>query len=131
MALNLVNLDRRVRDLMLTELDLDIAKNDVHLPDRLSKSGREAFVGLLREAMDQRDDAWLADRLREGPYFNPKEERKKPGGGTISASVPANAPTILAEGEFNRFYIRALCLLAIADGVHELTVYRAKEVGAP
>jgi hypothetical protein len=27
--------------------------------------------------------------------------------------VPVNAPGILAEGEFNRFYLRGLCLAAI------------------
>jgi hypothetical protein len=35
---------------------------------------------------------------------------------------------MLAEGEFNRFYIRALCMSAMEDGVTELVVYRAKAV---
>jgi hypothetical protein len=35
---------------------------------------------------------------------------------------------MLAEGEFNRFYIRALCVRAIEDGLPEVIVYRAKEV---
>jgi hypothetical protein len=39
-----------------------------------------------------------------------------------------NAHEMLAEGEFNRFYIRALCLRAIEDGVSEVIVYRAKDV---
>jgi len=37
-----------------------------------------------------------------------------------------NAHEMLAEGEFNRFYIRALCARAIEDGLPEVTVYRAK-----
>lgn len=37
---------------------------------------------------------------------------------------------MLAEGEFNRYYIRALCLRAIEEG-KKLKVYRAKEVGNP
>jgi hypothetical protein len=39
-----------------------------------------------------------------------------------------NAHEMLAEGEFNRFYIRAICLRAIEDGVPEVIVYRAKPV---
>jgi hypothetical protein len=148
MALTLVNLDRRVRDLMLTEFDLDLRKSDLYLPDRLSMLGREAFGARLREAIDQHDDAWLADRLREGPchdgaasgpkprapagpYFHPREQRRRPSGGYTWAAMPENAPDILAEGEFNRFYIRGLCLRAIADGIPALVVYRAKEVRQP
>ena len=40
----------------------------------------------------------------------------------------SNAHEMLAEGEFNRFYIRALCLRAIEDGMAQVIVYRAKAV---
>ena len=40
----------------------------------------------------------------------------------------SNAHEMLAEGEFNRFYIRALCARAIEDGLPGVTVYRAKAV---
>jgi hypothetical protein len=39
-----------------------------------------------------------------------------------------NAHEMLAEGEFNRFYIRGLCVRALADGIDEVVVYRAKAV---
>ncbi len=35
---------------------------------------------------------------------------------------------MLAEGEFNRFYIRAVCARAVADGISGVVVYRAKSV---
>ena len=38
---------------------------------------------------------------------------------------------MLAEGEFNRFYIRGLCLRAIASGIVDLVIYRAKQVANP
>ena len=38
---------------------------------------------------------------------------------------------MLAEGEFNRFYIRGLCLRAIELGIGEVAVYRAKYVESP
>ena len=33
---------------------------------------------------------------------------------------------MLAEGEFNRFYIRAVCLRSIESGTSDVVVYRAK-----
>jgi hypothetical protein len=59
------------------------------------------------------------------------EERKKPTGGFTSAKVPVNAAEILAEGEFNRFYARGLCLRAVAEGIDKVVVYRGKEVLNP
>ena len=40
----------------------------------------------------------------------------------------SNAHEMLAEGEFNRFYIRALCARAIEDGLSGVIVFRAKAV---
>jgi hypothetical protein len=45
----------------------------------------------------------------------------------ITKAVPINANTTLAEGEFNRFYIRALCIYAIQNNIQFLVVCRAKE----
>jgi hypothetical protein len=44
--------------------------------------------------------------------------------------VPYTAAQTLSEGEFNRYYIRALCLRALKEE-RELEVYRAKEVSDP
>ena len=46
------------------------------------------------------------------------------------AAVPSDAHTTLAEGEFNRFYLRAICLKALEIGA-EIEVYRAKSVRNP
>ena len=44
--------------------------------------------------------------------------------------MPSNAHNTLAEGEFNRFYLRGLCLEAIQQG-KMIEVYRAKAVNQP
>jgi hypothetical protein len=46
-------------------------------------------------------------------------------------AVPHNAPETLAEGEFNRFYIRAICVIALRRGQTDVEVYRAKDVIKP
>ncbi len=45
--------------------------------------------------------------------------------------VPITAPDTLAEGEFNRFFVRGLCVKAIEDGIPEVEVYRGKQVNQP
>jgi len=45
--------------------------------------------------------------------------------------VPSDAANTLAEGEFNRFYLRALWLKAINNNITHLTIYRAKSVMDP
>ncbi len=42
-----------------------------------------------------------------------------------------NAHVVLAEGEFNRFYIRGLCARALAEGIDEVEVCRARTSALP
>jgi hypothetical protein len=41
-------------------------------------------------------------------------------------AMPVNAPETLAEGEFNRFYIRGLCRFAIDHGIDHLVGCRGR-----
>jgi hypothetical protein len=77
------------------------------------------------------NDGTLADSLRRPGILNATEERRKTTGGFSVAKVPVTAPETLGEGEFNRFYARALCAWAIAEGIDTVTVYRAKDVQNP
>jgi hypothetical protein len=131
MPLNLVNLDERTRKLMLSEVEADIAGGRLYISHRLSQRGRQDYPSLLKEAIANHDDAWLANSLRANGRMNFEEERRKPKGGYTMARIPVTAPDTLAEGEFNRFYVRGLCLRAIEDGIPELEVYRAKAVSSP
>src|SRR5450756_626044 len=63
--------------------------------------------------------------------MNAQEQRRTPSGGVTTAKVPANAPEMLAEGEFNRLYARGLCENVLACGGSEVDVCRGKEVGNP
>jgi len=131
MGLNLVNLDGRTRSYMPGELDLDVSNSRLYISTHLSPVGQQDYEKLLREAIGNYDDVWLAERLRENGRLNKTKERRRPTGGTSIVKVPVNAADMLAEGEFNRFYARGLCLRAIADGIEQVEVYRAKEVRNP
>jgi hypothetical protein len=45
--------------------------------------------------------------------------------------VPITAHLTLVEGEFNRFYMRGLCLRAVEEGKTTVTAYRAKHAQNP
>jgi hypothetical protein len=131
MSLYYVNLDERTRALMLEEVEYDIAHNQLHISPLLSGQGQQDYVNLLREAIQTGTDETLAENLSARRRITRTLPRRKPKGGFSIAAAPNNAAEMLAESEFNRFYIRALARRAIEDGISDLVVYRAKAVQNP
>lgn len=131
MALYYENLDDRTRQLMLEEMDYDVAHNQLHISPLLSGQGERDYPNLLREAIQSGSDESLAQNLQVRRRLSRALPRRKPKGGYGIASTPENAAEMLAEGEFNRYYIRALARRALEDGISELVVYRAKPVSSP
>jgi hypothetical protein len=131
MPLNYQNLDARTRGLMVDEIDIDVASGNLYLSPWLTARGRADWPHLLRDAAERGTDATLALEIPRHGRLRDTAERKKPTGGMTTYRVPITAPDTMAEGEFNRFYVRALCRRAVDDGVPYLVVYRAKEVENP
>ena len=131
MALYLENLDDRTRQLMVDEMQYDIAHNQLHISPFLSGQGQRDYTNLLREALQSGNDETLAESLREHRRILRTLPRRKPKGGYTIVTAPDNAAQVLAESEFNRYYIRALARRAIEDGIQELVIYRAKPVANP
>lgn len=129
--LRLLNLDERIRERMLDEVEHDLRNGTLYVSPRLSNTGQQNYVTLLKEAIRSHDDAWLGEQLGRLGRLRPTEQRRKPKGGYTVARVPVTAPASIAESEFNRFYMRGLCRVAIEDGVPEVIVYRAKRVARP
>jgi hypothetical protein len=133
MSLELIDFDAETRRLMLEEINMAAAavgEESIYLGPRLTDKGRADFPGLLKDAVEKHDENWLADQLRIDARLKAKEPRnlKK---GIIFADVPYTAPVTLADGEFNYFYIRAICRRAIDAGMSSVIVYRAKAVDHP
>ena len=126
MGLRLENLDGQTRRLMLEELDLDLADDSLYMSKYLSESGREAYPRLLREAIEHGTDDSLGVALAAAGAFRETYQRRNPRGGFTTAKVPHTAHETLAEGEFNRFYLRALCGRLLAAGAGTIEVYRAR-----
>ena len=125
MTLNLVDL-AKARPFMPEEVNIDISQNTLYISPRLSKIGVNDYPNLLRDAASTHNAEWLACELSKNNRLNAQEQQTRQGK-VITKAVPINANTTLAEGEFNRFYIRALCIYAIQNNIQFLVVYRARE----
>lgn len=111
---------------MLTELEADVAAGRLYMSPRLSADGSERYADLLRAAVESGTDATLAADLGTPGILNATEPRKTPKGGMTTVETPHTAAQTLAEGEFNRFYLRGLCCRAIEDGAGSVLIYRAR-----
>lgn len=130
MTLSLINLDDKTRECMLKELEMDINSGSLYLSSRLSNKGRQDYPLLLKQVINSYDDTRLAQELRNQRRLNETETRTTRNGAS-TVKVPITAAETLAEGEFNRFYMRGLCRRAQEEGITEVVVYRAKTVSSP
>lgn len=115
-----------VRNEMIAEIENDIKANALYISNRLSEKGKEVYPGKLLEAAKSHDVNWFIESLGM-IFFNSKEKFKNGN----ERRVPSNANTVLCEGEFNRFYIRAVCVKAIGLGEKDVLIYRAKKSATP
>jgi hypothetical protein len=130
-ALELVDLDGETRQGMIAELEHDLAAGTLYTGKYLTDFGVERYPMLLREAIEGGNDESLIAALSQPGIFATMYQKRKPKGGFAPAKVPYTAPVTLAEGEFNRFYIRGLCRRALASGGQEIEIYRARSSTEP
>ncbi len=117
------HLDTRTRTHMMGEFERDCDAANLYFSTRFTDEGRERYPGLMRKAIMDGSEATLSAAFRGTDCFARTEYRRgKP------VSVPHTAAVTFAEGEFNRFYARGVCLRAFEDGSNEVEVYRAKSV---
>ena len=111
---------------MLAELEHDLKTDNLYVGKYLSEAGGQQYPGLLREAIERGTDDSLAAALQAPGLFLEMHEKKKPTGGVTLAKVPRTANETLAEGEFNRFYLRGLCRRVVDSGGGSVEIYRAR-----
>ncbi|QDT94285.1 hypothetical protein [Gimesia algae] len=128
MGLEYKHLDERTRRLMLEEIEHDVASSALYLSTNLNENGIAEYPDLIREAARSGDDDTLAAAIVSRLNSHEKPRQLKSGKLSKPPVMRSNAHQMLAEGEFNRFYMRALCSRAIGDGVPSVIVFRAKTV---
>jgi len=124
MPLRYENLDPTTRRHALAELDADLADGAFHASGWLRPAATPEYQRLLRDALRYYDDQWLEERV--GDLLMDFETRRTPSGGQTTAKLPDGAPRLLAEMDFNRYYMRGLGLRALEEGREVVEVYRAR-----
>ena len=124
MPLQYENLDPTTRRHALAELDKDLASGDFHASERLRPTAIAEYQRYLHEAIRYYDDRWLEEHASDLLVdFEPRRTRT---GGQTTAKLPDMAARMLAEGDFNRYYMRGLAQRAIDEGRQVVEVYRAR-----
>ncbi|WP_313002774.1 hypothetical protein [Chryseobacterium gleum] len=117
-----LNLDEETRKLMLSEITSDINNGKLYLSNRLSQSGKDNYSNYLIESVTNGNEETFTNLLVQDVNFNETElVQGKP------KKVPSNAASLLCQSEFNRYYIRAICLRAINQNQDEIEIYRGRE----
>lgn len=129
MPLKYDNLDPVTRTFALAEFDRDVERGALTISSRIRPTKTQEYESLLREALAYYDDRWLEDRV-DGMVVD-FELRHTPSGATTTAKLPSYAPRVLAEGDFNRYYMRGVCARSIAEGRGVVEVYRARVSAEP
>jgi hypothetical protein len=139
-ALQLDHLDRPgVRDRMITNWTHEIDELERRLPrakwpfgSDLNASGWERFLVSMPTALAERDMTWLADQMNDPKLWHSTRLQisKKGRPYAVRLNIPTLA-AVLAHGEFNIAYTRAVAELALDEGVPICEVYRAGHAVVP
>ncbi len=120
---NLVNLEE-VRNYMLEEIESDIESGKLYISSRLNTKGKHKYPIALKKAAKDGNIESFSNNFGMN-NFNSHETRDKDGK-VIRVKVPQSANITLCEDEFNRYYIRAVCLKALEREDNFVIVYRAR-----
>ena len=127
MGLHYENIDETTRRYMFQESQL----GGHYISPRLIDEGKANWQLLLEDAINHHNDDWLAHELLGRSLMRSHETYTRQGVTREREVNREHAAQQLAEGEFNRYYLRGLCLRAKAQGKDSLTVYRGKQVSKP
>ena len=124
MPLHYESLDPTTRRFAISELDSDIATGAYHSSERVRPTAAAEYQRYLHEALRYYDDRWLEEHASDLMVdFEPRRTR---GGGQTAVKLPDMASRMLAEGDFNRYYMRGVAVRAVEEGRHVVEVYRAR-----
>jgi hypothetical protein len=115
---------------MLDELQYDVSNNSLYINPLLKPDAAAAYLQHLVAALEAGSPESFAAALDEISPFQAEQTYLRQGR-SVTAKLPANYATTLAAGEFNRYYMRAVCRQAIEQGSAAVELYRARAVSTP
>jgi hypothetical protein len=127
MGIRYDNLDTITRQFMLQETQL----GGHYSSPRLTDPEIRLWVGLLEAAIQTQNDDWLASELLRLDLLQDRESYMTKNGRFWRRINKPSSATMLAEGEFNRYYLRGLCIRVLNENATTLLIYRGKSVTQP
>lgn len=109
---------------MAAEVKTDIAAGTLYISQRLSAVGVDEWPDLLLSAISNGTDDSLAGELKARGLLRAREESIR-GGKSVTRAVPVTAAQTLAEGEFNRMYLRAIAARGLRED-RDVEIYRGR-----
>ncbi|MCW5875195.1 MAG: hypothetical protein KIS88_11180 [Anaerolineales bacterium] len=119
-----------LRTLMLDELQYDAEHNSLYINPLLKPDSAAAYLSLLLAALETGTPESFAEALAAADLLQAEQTYMRQGR-EVTAKLPANYAQTLASGEFNRYYMRAVCRRAIQQAAPAVEIYRAKAVSTP
>ncbi|MBQ1016378.1 hypothetical protein KBX71_00680 [Micromonospora sp. D93] len=127
--MDLYDLNDATRAAMINEVEADIETGSLFVSRRLNGTGMSRWPRMMIDAARTGDPESLAFCIRsEGLLVDLEVSHRN--GQPYEKKVPTNAAETLAQGEFVRFYMRAVCIQALSAGT-KVRVYRAKSAMNP
>lgn len=124
-------LDEDTRRWMREEFERDMAAGTLYLSTRFSPTGQAAYPALLRAAIEGGNERTLTEALSLPQFWKSHEQRVRQGKASLARVNPGNAARVMAEGEFNVFYMRGLCRKLLEQGQTTVEAYRARAAENP
>ena len=124
MPLQYESLDPTTRRFAIAELNGDITTGAYRTSERIRHTAIAEYQRYLHEALRYYDDRWLEEHASD--LMIDFEPRRTPSGGQTAVKLPQMAARMLAEGDFNRYYMRGVALRAAEEGRQVVEVYRAR-----
>jgi len=129
MGLDYRSLDSATREAMAAEVERDAAARSLYISPRLTEQGANEWPELLLSAVKTGTDDSLARELSTRRLLKTHEESHR-NGKPYTKAVPATAASTLAEGEFNRFYLRGIASRGLAEN-RVIEIYRGRASSRP
>lgn len=119
-----------IRKLMLDELQHDAEHNSLYINPLLKPESAATYLPLLLTALETGTPESFGAALSAADLLQAQQTYTRQGS-EVTAKLPATYALTLAAGEFNRYYMRAVCRAAIQQAAPAVEIYRAKAVATP
>lgn len=124
-AMQFDELDEETRAHMLAEFNSEQDGATPYRSRSLTQRGIDAFLRLMRDAIEHGDEQTLCEAMMQSEYWNPKEPYTR-NGITRERNVNiAQTAERLCLTEFNTWYVRGLAARLLNEGVTHCQAYRA------